>query len=576
MREYLQQALEQALRRMDGVPASFQPALETPRDTRFGDLSTNCALQLARTLRQPPMRIAQALADRLALDPDRIASLKVVRPGFINFRFSNRHRYRALAACLEAGPKFGRSDANKERTALVEFVSANPTGPLTVGHGRNAVLGDTIANLLEWTGYTVTREYYFNDAGRQMRVLGTSVRARYEQVLCEQGLLTTPGACDTKELVNGANEPVRVPASFPDDGYLGEYIVDIARSLAKEHGTGLTSEAQLAPFTHAAEQAIFEDIKGALRRLGIRMDTFFNERSLYENGALDEVLQGIRKAGYLYRRDGATWLKTSALGKEKDTVLVKGSGEPTYRLPDIAYHRDKLARGYDVCIDVFGADHIATYPDIVRALRVMGLDADRVQVVIYQFVTLVRTGVEVKMSTRKANFVTLDELIGEVGADVARFFFLMRSAGRHLEFDLDLAKEASDKNPVFYLQYAHARICSIIAKARAVGFEADSATDLTLLTHEAEIALTRQIERFPEAVHKAAHSREPHRLAVFLRGVAEAFSRFYHDCRIIGEPHAIASARMALGIATRTVLANGLAILGITAPTRMDRREAAQ
>ena len=575
MTDYLQQALMEALRQMDDVPADFVPELETPRDTRFGDLSTNCAMKLARHLRRSPMSIAKLVATRLSLDPEHIATCEIAKPGFINFRFSNHHLYRALATCLETGKDYGRNDTGKGRTALVEFVSANPTGPLTVGHGRNAVLGDTIANFLEWCSYTVTREYYYNDAGRQMRILGASVRARYAQVLHEEGKVAHDHGYATKVVRNGADEPVRVPVSFPEDGYLGEYIVEVARSLVRKHGNALVSAEGTAPFTRAAEEAIFQDIESTLQRLGIRMDTFFNERSLYDNGTLDEVLSALDDAGHLYRKNGATWLRTSALGKEKDTVLVKRSGEPTYRLPDIAYHRDKLLRDYDVCIDVFGADHIATYPDILRALRVLGFDADKVEVILYQFVTLVRGGQEVKMSTRKANFVTLDELISEVGSDVTRFFFLMRSAGKHLEFDLDLAKEASEKNPVFYLQYAHARICSILRKAVSVGFEVDTTGNFTSLTHEAEIALIKQVVRFPQALRAAAEAREPHRLTTYLRAVAEAFSRFYHECRIIGEPLPIAGTRMALGVATRTVLSNGLSALGINAPTRMDKRETA-
>ncbi len=574
MKDYLQQVLLDALRQFDGVPAGFMPELEAPRAAHFGDLSTNCAMKLARHLRRSPMQIAEALVSSLSLDPDRIESCEIARPGFINFRLSNRHLYRALAACLDAGEQFGRSYAGKGRKALVEFVSANPTGPLTVGHGRNAVLGDTIASLLEWTGHAVTREYYYNDAGRQMRTLGASVRGRYEQVLHDEGVLANAEGYATKALPNGAGEPVTVPLSFPDEGYLGEYIVEVARALVRAHGSSLLATASIESFTRAAEAAIFQDIKGTLRRLGIQMDTFFNERSLYESGALDEVLRSLEDTGYLYRKDGAMWLRTSALGKDKDTVLIKRSGEPTYRLPDIAYHCDKLSRCYDVCIDIFGADHIATYPDIIRALGVLGLDAHKIEVIIYQFVTLVRGGQEVKMSTRRANYVTLDELISEVGSDVTRFFFLVRSAGKHLDFDLDLAREASEKNPVFYLQYAHARICSILEKTRAVGFEADATADLTLLEHSTEVALIKQVVRFPQTLRAVAEDREPHRLAVYLREVAEAFSRFYHHCRIIGEARPLASARMALGIATRVVLSNGLSVLGISAPTRMDKREA--
>ena len=300
------------------------------------------------------------------------------------------------------------------------------------------------------------------------------------------------------------------------------------------------------------------------------MDTYFNEKSLYDSGAVTQTLDALRTHDMIYEHDGATWFKTSSLGKDADTVLIKRTGEPTYRLPDLAYHVDKMERGYDLLIDVFGADHIGTYPDILRGLQVLGYDPERVHVLIYQFVTLMRAGQEVKMSTRKANFVTLDELMDEVTPDVTRYFFVMRSAHKHLEFDLDLAREVSDKNPVFYLQYAHARICSILRKATDLGLAPDlSRAGLNVLVHESEIALIKQVIAFSQTLSTCAESCEPHRLTTYLRGVAESFTRFYHSCRIIGEEPEIARARMALAQVTRTTLCNGLSILGISAPERM-------
>ena len=323
-------------------------------------------------------------------------------------------------------------------------------------------------------------------------------------------------------------------------------------------------------FERAAKQTILSDIRATLERLGVSMDNYFNEKSLYDTGAVTATLDALRAHRMIYERDGATWFKTSELGKESDTVLVKHTGEPTYRLPDIAYHVDKMQRNYDVVIDIFGADHIATYPDILRGLDVLDLDSDRVEVIIYQFVTLMRAGEEVKMSTRKANFVTLDELMDEVTPDVTRYFFAMRSAQKHLEFDLNLAREASDKNPVFYLQYAHARICSILQKAAEIALVSDpTLARLPLLEHETEVALIKEIIQFPQIVVSCAQAREPHRLATYLRGVAEAFTRFYHSCRIIGERREVALARMALAQATGITLRNGLGILGISAPERM-------
>ncbi|MEP0545462.1 MAG: arginine--tRNA ligase [Rhodothermales bacterium] len=580
MKAYLARQLRLALAQItdgsdDGFdPATFDVEFQTPARPEHGDLATNAALQLARPLKQNPRKVAEALVDVLDVDPDRIAGVEIAGPGFINFRFADAYLARGVADVLAQGADYGRTDEGAGRTAIVEYVSANPTGPLTVGHGRNAVLGDTVANLLDWTGYAVTREYYFNDAGRQMRILGESVRARYEH-------LVRPDM-PTKTLGTG-DDAVTVPETFPDDGYLGGYITDIARGLYDERGDALTDAVRsddTGPFQQAAQEAIFADIEASMQRLGIEMDTYFNERSLYDSDAVWRVVDGLREQDLAYDKDGAVWFRTGRLGKtvttkesgeeeEKDEVLVKSSGEPTYRLPDIAYHLDKLNRGFDRIVDVFGADHIATYPDVVRGVEALGGDASKIDVLIYQFVTLVRGGEPVKMSTRKANFVTLDDLVDEVGPDVVRFFFLMLSPGTHLNFDLDLAKEAGEKNPVFYLQYAHARICSIERKAEEVGVEVTDSPEWELLSHESETALMKELLRLPEQIASAAEAMEPHRLATYLRDVATAFNQFYRDCHIVGEEPALAAARLALARATRTVLGNGLAALGISAPEQM-------
>ena len=563
MRDYLQAQLRAVLDTLGDVPADFEIALETPDRPEHGDLATNTALRLGSLLEDNPRSIAETIAERLRerVDPARIRSVEVAGPGFINFRFAQDYLFDGLSDLLAQGDAYGRTTAGEGQRALVEYVSANPTGPLTVGHGRNAVLGDTIANLLEWTGYDVTREYYFNDAGRQMRVLAQSVRARYE------ALATEDAATKTLTLDDGAT--AEVPESFPEDGYLGEYIVDIARSLYDEHGTKLLTTESLAPFREAAEDAIFAEIKGTLRRLNIEMDAFADEQSLHDDGTVQEVIDGLTDAGLTYEEDGALWLKTTEFGREKDRVLVKQSGEPTYRTPDIAYHTTKFDRGYDLMIDIFGADHHAAYPDVLSALDALGYDADKVEVVLYQFVTLVRGDEPVKMSTRRANYVTLDDLIDEVGADVTRFFFLMRSPDTHLNFDLELAQEESEKNPVFYLQYAHARICSIIDKAEAQGFSYDTDANLSLLTHENETALIKALLRFPKALQDAADTRAPHLVPTYLRDVATAFSQFYDTCRILGVDDDVATARMHLALATKTVLKNGLTALGISAPRQM-------
>jgi arginyl-tRNA synthetase len=545
MKAYLESILEQALARIAGDSVDATITIEKPRSPEHGDAATNLAMTLPKKLRKPPRKIAEELVEAMEYDERKIRAVEIAGPGFINFRYAPDWMFDQLREILDSGKEYGKTTTHAGKKMHVEFVSANPTGPLTVGHGRNAVLGDSVARLLEWTGAKVDREYYFNNAGRQMRVLGQSVRARYMELLGEA-------------------------AEFPEGGYEGVYIREIAENLRREHGDGLKDRSDTdAVFKDAAESAIFEDIKTTLERMNIRMDLFFNENSLYEDGSITEVVEGLKARNLAYESEGATWFKTTEFGKEKDTVLIKSTGEPTYRLPDMAYHINKLKRGYDLCVDIFGADHIATYPDVVSAVKALEYDAARIDVQVYQFVTIVKQGKPFKMSTRKANFVTLDELMDEVGADVTRFFFLMRTPGTHLEFDIAEAKEAGEKNPVYYLQYAHARIHSILNKA-IEEYDTDvEKADLSLLTHETEEALIKQLLLLPEIIELAADKREPHRLISYLDDVATQFHKFYHDCRIMGEAAGLATARIALLKATAGVLANGLEILGISAPERM-------
>jgi arginyl-tRNA synthetase len=544
MDQYLQNIIQNALLEM-GLSEDDMPniQIETPRDTSHGDAATNVAMLLAKPLRNNPRKIAEELVQKLKTDSDKISDIEVAGPGFINFRYSDNYLYAELSRLIETGKDFGKGNADSGVRALVEFVSANPTGPLTVGHGRNAVLGDTVARLLEWSGAEVQREYYFNNAGRQMRVLGQSVQSRYLQELGKD-------------------------ADLPEGGYEGEYIKEIAKNLVKEYGDSLTDESDEKIFKEKAESAIFEEIKATLERMNIVMDSFFNENTLYEDGSIDKTIDVFRKKGFAYDKDGAVWFKTTEFGKDKDTVLIKSTGEPTYRLPDIAYHVNKLDRGFDLCLDVFGADHIDTYPDVLSGIEVLGYDKSKVDVLVYQFVTLVKDGQPFKMSTRKANFVTLDDLMDEVGEDVTRFFFLMRSPNTHLEFDVAQAKEAGDKNPVFYLQYAHARIQSILRKVEEIA-DFSTAADLSKLSHETEITLIKKLLSFPDAVSIAASNREPHRVITYLNELASNFTSFYHDCRIVGEEERLMQARSELAKATATILANGLTILGISAPERM-------
>lgn len=544
MEKYLQDAIKPVLIQLglseDQIP---EIKIENPRDPSHGDAATNIAMLLAKPLRNNPRKIAEELVFNLNLDKKRIKSVEIAGPGFINFRYADDYIYDQLLLVLKEDEQFGKSDSNRGVNCLIEFVSANPTGPLTVGHGRNAVLGDTVARLLEWTGASVQREYYFNNAGRQMRMLGLSVMSRY-------------------------HEKLNSDFTFPEDGYEGEYIRDIANSLVEEHSNILLDELDETLFKEKAEEVIFKDIQQTLKRMNIVMDSFFNEKTLYEDGSIDKVINTLRKKELAYDKDGAVWFKTTQFGKDQDTVLVKSSGEPTYRLPDIAYHTQKLDRGFNLCLDVFGADHIDTYPDVLSGIEVMGYDKKKVEVLVYQFVTLVKNGKPYKMSTRKANFVTLDELMDEVGEDVTRFFFLMRSPNTHLEFDVNQAKEAGEKNPVFYLQYAHARIQSILRKIDEISPISDL-PDLSILSHDSEITLIKKLLTFPDSVALAAQHREPHKLITYLNELASGFTSFYHDCRIIGEKEELMQARAILAKATARVLANGLAILGIQAPDRM-------
>ena len=543
MKEYLISLVQDALAKITTESNLPEVTIEKPRSPEHGDAATNIAMLLAKPLRNNPRALAQQIVDNLDYDPNYIAAVEIAGPGFINFRVAPGLLHHQLQIIRKEDHNYGKTDRYAGQKIQVEFVSANPTGPLTVGHGRNAVLGDTVARLFEWCGADVDREYYFNNAGRQMRVLGESVRARYLRLLGEN-------------------------VEWPEGGYEGEYIREVAEELQAKNGDELQSQKDVAPFKQAAEAAIFKDIRKTLERMHIRMDQFFNEYSVYESGAVDRVVELLREKKLAYDHDGAVWFKTTQFGKEKDTVLVKSSGEPTYRLPDIAYHQDKLNRGYDLCIDILGADHIDTFPDVLSGLEALGYDKSRVEVLVYQFVTLMKDGKPFKMSTRKANFVTLDELMDEVGEDVTRFFFLMRSPNTHLEFDIGEAKEAGEKNPVFYLQYAHARIHSIRRKFSET--EAASAEiDFSLLQHESELKLIKTLIDLPEIVRSAAENREPHRLINYLNEVAASFHKFYHDCRIVGEEPQLAATRMALLETVALVMRNGLTILGITAPDRM-------
>ena len=515
--------------------------LSPPKNPDFGDISTNLPLILSKELKMNPMKIGEKISNVIDHSDGVIDKITVTNPGFINFTIGASYYYQILEDIL-SNESYGNNLYGKGQKANVEFVSANPTGPLTVGHGRNAVLGDSVANILEWNGYEVTREYYFNDAGRQMRILGESVEFRYRELIGKE-------------------------SDFPEGGYEGLYIIDIAKLIIKEHGKSLNTKDPI--FKDFAEKTIFLDIKNSLLNIGIKFDKFSNEKSFYDNGQIDKFLNKMKSKDLIYEKDGATWFRSTSLGKEQDRVYIKSSGEPTYRVPDTVYHQDKINRGYNLIIDIFGADHADTYPDVLIALDALGMKTDHIHVLLYQFVTLLRAGEKVKMSTRKANFVTMDELVKEVNPDVLRYFFVMRGMNTHLNFDLDLATDQSEKNPVFYLQYAHARICNIIKRYEALDNPKLNNYDLSLLTHQSELRLLKKLEQFPQVIENSRTALEPQTIATYLYDTANNFHRFYSDCRVITEDKDLTRSRIALIQAVKIVLRNGLTILGITAPERM-------
>ena len=510
------------------------------KNPKFGDFSSSIPLVLGKLSKKSPIEIAEKIKSEIILSNTIFEKISITEPGFINFKISAKYYYKILNDILNDND-FGKSNVGQNKTANVEFVSANPTGPLTVGHGRNAILGDVVSNILEWNRFKVTREYYFNNAGRQMRILSKSVEARYFERLDK-------------------------PFDFPEDGYEGQYINDIAQEIIDKFGKDLVSGDSV--FKSVPEEKMFQNIKNSLKVLGIDFDEFSNEKTFYDNGDIEKLLTDLKSKNLLYEKDGATWFKTTTLGKEQDRVFIKSTGEPTYRLPDTAYHRNKVERKFDLIVDVFGADHMDTYPDVILALDALGLQTNHIKVLLYQFVTLLRGGEKIKMSTRKATFISLDNLIDEVGVDVVRYFFVMRGINTHLNFDLDLAADQSDKNPVYYLQYAHARICNIINRTEKEGKDWKK-YDPNYLTHESEISLLKQLELFPNTVLTALELLEPQVIANYLQEVATKFHKYYASCRIITENEEVTLARIALSNAARKVLRGGLKILGINAPEKM-------
>ncbi|MCZ7586913.1 MAG: arginine--tRNA ligase [Deltaproteobacteria bacterium] len=523
-----------------------EPQLSIPKHEGHGDYATNVALSLAKSAGKPPRAIAEALAEKIGDGGGLLSRVEIAGPGFLNFFLRKAGLFDVVKRIEEQGDAFGRVDAGAGRRVLVEFVSANPTGPLHVGHGRGAVQGDALASVLAAAGYAVAREYYVNDAGVQIQNLGRSTFLRYRQ------------------LIEGRDEPL------PEGLYQGDYIRDHARALREERGDGVT-EDDVPEISQWTAQRILAEIDGDLGALGVRFDGYFHEHTLYDAGAVDRCLDDLRARDLAYEQDGALWFRTTKFGDEKDRVLVKSGGEKTYLAADIAYHADKLRRGYDELIDIWGADHHGYIPRMKAAIEALGKNPDTLSVMLIQMVSLLRAGERVSMSTRAGEFVTLRDLTDEVGADATRFFFLMRRYDSQLDFDVDLAKEQSNKNPVYYVQYMHARVCSIYAKMAQEGraAPAPSDEDFARLTEPEEAQIAQFLAELPDVVARAAQSREAHRLTTYLSDLAGMFHPYYFKHRVLVDDERLMSARLRLCTAVRQVTRNVLGILGLSAPETM-------
>lgn len=524
--------------------------IEAPNNPEHGDYSTSVSLKLAKELRMPPMKIAEIIVERLkSPDSDFIEKTLAAPPGFINFYLKEETVAAVIPEVLAKGAGYGGSGRGRGKKVNIEFVSSNPTGPLTIGHGRQATIGDALSNALSFCGYDVTREYYYNDAGNQMEMLGRSVHARYQQIY----------------------DPAY---PFPNEGYKGDYIADIARRISEQQGekyVGREDRETLDFFRLYAASEMIDRIDRDLKNYGVRFDVWARESALYSEGKVQRAIQLLRDRGHIYEKDGAVWFRSSTFGDEKDRVVIRSNGEMTYFAGDIAYHMDKHDRGFECAIDIWGADHHGYVPRMKAVVRALGYPEDFLECLVHQMVSFVREGREIKMSTREGHFITLDELVREVGLPVTRFFFLMRSADSHLVFDLDLAKKESNENPVYYIQYAHARISSIMNHARNKGINLAgiAEADLSLLTQPEEIDLMKYLTKFPRAVEETAEKREVHRIPNFILEVVGLFHAYYNKHTVVSEDESLTMARLALVEAVRVVVRNALGLLGIEAPERM-------
>ncbi|WP_353419366.1 arginine--tRNA ligase [Staphylococcus delphini] len=546
VKQTLIQEIEKSIQQANIVESIPEIKIEIPKDTKNGDYATNIAMVLTKLAKRNPREIAQLIVDHLDTEAAHVKKIDIAGPGFINFYLDSSYLNAVIDQALEQDTQFGRVAESKNEKILVEYVSANPTGDLHIGHARNAAVGDTLCNILDAAGYDVTREYYINDAGNQITNLAKSIEARYLQHLGQE-------------------------AEMPADGYHGQDIKNIGADLAEKQPNlmDLSDDERLKTFRQLGVDYEMAKLKQDLADFNIHFDNWFSETSLYEKGEIKAVLERMKDNGYTYDQDGATWLRTTDFKDDKDRVLIKKDGTYTYFLPDIAYHYDKFQRGNDKLINLFGADHHGYINRLKASLETFGVDSDRLEIQIMQMVRLMQDGEEVKMSKRTGNAITLREIMDEVGIDAARYFLTMRSADTHFDFDMALAKEQSQDNPVYYAQYAHARICSILRQAEAQGYQVEKGADYQTITNDKAIELLKKVAEFEPMIEGAAEARAPHRVTNYIQDLAAHFHKFYNAEKVLTEDQAKTKAHLALIDAVRITLRNALQLVGVTAPEQM-------
>ena len=524
----------------------FKIELEIPKDRSHGDISTNIAMKLCASFKSRPLDLANLIIEGINKDisvsKGAIGKVEAKNPGFINFFLSPEYLMRVLSDIKKSGNNYGRSHSGCGARLQVEFVSANPTGPLTIAHGRQAAIGDSLANILEFVGYKVTREYYLNDEGTQMNILGRSIQARY------RGLL-------------GAEE------NFPEDGYKGAYIYDMAKDFQKKYGKRFLSHEDIKPFREFGLKWLLKDIRNDLKEFGVKFDVWYSQKKLGSSGKVNKALELLKEKGHIFENEGAIWFRSTTFGDDKDRVVIKSDGSKTYLAPDIAYHLEKYRRGFERIIDIWGPDHHGYIPRMKAAIQALGFSKDSIDVLIVQLATLYKGGAVVSMSTRAGEFITLREVREEVGKDVARFCFIMRRLSSHLDFDLDVVKKESMENPVYYIQYAHARIWSMLEKGKSAPKSASF--DPKLLIQPEEVAILRALSQVPTAVALGAKTLEPYTVLQYLEDLAGLFHSFYNKHRVVSGDAHLTRARLVLVDGVRIVLANGLRLLGVSLPKKM-------